>query len=64
MKENFKTFWRTFFITSVIILCVSIAFSGIAIAYESTQSIGFGQNKKALELGKGYLRILDYVIKY
>ena len=41
-----------------------MAFSGIAIAYENTQSIGFGKNKKAFELGEGFVRILDYVIEF
>lgn len=64
MKEYKRTFWRTFFITSVIILCISMAFSGMAIAYENTRSIGFGQNKKAFETGEGFVRILDYVIEF
>lgn len=50
--------------TSVIILCLSLACSGMALAYENTRSIGFGENKKAFETGEGFLRILDYVIEY
>lgn len=64
MKENKKSFFRAFFMTSVIILCLIVACSGIALAYENTRSIGFGENKKAFETGEGFVRILDFVIEY
>lgn len=64
MKESKRSFLRAFFMTSVIILCLTVACSGLALAYENTRSIGFGENKKAFELGEDFIRILDYVIEY
>lgn len=37
---------------------------GVKTAYESTRKIGFGEYKKATEIGDGYIRILDYVISF
>ena len=50
--------------TGVIIICITMALGGMALAYENTQSIGFGENKKAFETGEGFIRILDFVIEY
>ncbi len=64
MKENKRIFMRAFLMTGVIIICITMALGGMALAYENTQSIGFGENKKAFETGEGFIRILDFVIEY
>lgn len=64
MKENKRIFMRAFLMTGVIIICITMALGGMALAYENTRSIGFGENKKAFETGEGFIRILDYLIEY
>ena len=63
MKKRTKTYFRTFFISSVIILCLVFGVYGIAVAYENTVQIAFGEYKKAIEFSDGTFRILDFVFE-
>lgn len=63
MRKNTKTYFRTFYITLVIMLCVSIGWIGISAAYENTRQVAFGEYKKAIEINSETIRILDFVIK-
>lgn len=63
MKRNTKTYFRTLYITLVIILCLSLGWIGISTAYENTVQIAFGEYKKAIEINNDTIRILDFVIK-
>ncbi len=63
-KENKKLFIRTFFITCIILFCTGFFVYGIKGAYENTRQIGFGEYKKAAEIGDGFIRILDYTINF
>lgn len=63
-SKNKRIFIRTFFITSIFLFCMGIFTWGVKTAYESTRKIGFGEYKKATEIGDGYIRILDYVINF
>lgn len=37
---------------------------GLKGAYENTRKIGFGEYKKATEIGDGFIRILDFNITF
>jgi len=62
MKKDIKTYFRSFYLTAVIILCLVIWGVGTAKAYENTVKIGFGKTKSALQIEDGKLRILDFYI--
>ncbi len=62
MKSYNKKLLRSFALSLVIFFCIITAFIGIFKAYENISLIGFGQNKKAIELGDGFFRILDFTI--
>lgn len=63
MKRQTQTYFRTFYISLVIILCFCLGWIGISTAYENTVQIAFGEYKDAIELTENGLRILDFVIK-
>lgn len=63
MKRQTKTYFRTLYITLVIMLCLSIGWIGISTAYENTVRVAYGEYKKAIEITKDSIRILDFVIK-
>ena len=50
MKRQTKTYFRTFYITLVILLCVSIVWIGISTAWENTVQVAFGKYEKAIEI--------------
>lgn len=63
MKRNTKIFWRSFFISFIITICLYIIIAGIGESYKQMRRIGFGEYKNAVELADGVLRILDFSIK-
>ena len=63
MQRQTSTYFRTFYITLVIILCLSIGWIGISSAYENIVRTAFGEYKKAIEINRDTIRILDFVIK-
>ncbi len=63
MNHHTKTYFRTLYITLVIMLCLSLGWIGISTAYENTVRIAFGEYKKAIEINSDTIRILDFVIK-
>lgn len=63
MKHYTKTYFRTLYITLVILLCLSLGWIGISTAYENTVQVAFGEYKKAIEINGDTIRILDFVIK-
>ena len=62
MKRNTKVYFRTFYLSSVLILCLIFGFMGVALAYENTVQTAFGEYKKAIEFSDGSIRIFDLVI--
>ncbi len=62
MKRNTKTYFRTFYISLVVIMCLSLGWIGISAAYENTVQTAFGECRSAIEIKDGKLRILDFVI--
>ncbi len=63
MKRQTKTYFRTLYITLVIMLCISLGWIGISSAYENTIQVAYGEYKKAIEINQDTIRILDFVIK-
>ena len=63
MKRQTKTYFRTLFLSLVIMLCISFAWIGISTAYEGIMQIAFGEYKKAIEINEDHIRILDFTIK-
>lgn len=63
MKRNTKTYFRTLYITLVILLCLSLGWIGISTAYENTVQVAFGEYKRAIEINDDTVRILDFIIK-
>ena len=61
---KFKVYLRSFYISCVLILCLSIGFVGIGKAYENTVKTGFGREKSAIEINDGTLRILDFEMHF
>ena len=63
MKRQTKTYFRTFYISWIVIMCLVFGWLGIAQAYENTVRIAFGEYKSAIEINDQEIRILDFVIK-
>ncbi len=61
-KKNYRLFFRSFYLSSVIMFCILFAVFGIARAYKNTVQIGFGQYKDAFEITDEGIRILDFHI--
>ncbi len=62
MKRQTKTYLRSFYISLVVIMCLSFGWIGISSAYENTVQIAYGEYKKAIEISDNCIRILDFVI--
>ena len=60
MKKEKKIFFRTVYLSSVIVFCIGFSLYGMAQAYENTRRIGFGEYKKAVEIHDGKIRIFDF----
>lgn len=63
MKRRTKTYFRTFYISLIVIMCFAFGWLGIAAAYENTVRIAFGEYRSAIEISEDTIRILDFVIK-
>ena len=63
MKRQTKPYFRSFYITLVILLCISIAWIGITTAWENIIKVAFGRYDKAVEITDDSIRILDFTIK-
>lgn len=63
-NKAFKTFLRSFYLSSVVVFCLIFAFYGISEAYKNIRRIGFGEYRNAIEIGDGKLEILDFEWEY
>ena len=52
-RENGITFIRAFAVSMILLISVAAALCGICAAYEGTRSVGFGDNRSAVELIRG-----------
>lgn len=57
-----KTFWRSVYLSAVLLLCLILGTAGVGRAYEKTKEIGFGEYKKAVEYDGETIRLLDFEI--
>ena len=64
MKRSTKLFFSSFYLSSVIIACIILAFFGISRSYENMVYKSFGVKKSAVEIIDGGIRILDFEIRY
>lgn len=62
MKRKTKTYFRVFYISFVIIMCLMFGWIGIATAYEKTVQTAYGEYRNAVGISNGKFRILDFVI--
>ena len=60
MKRNVKIFFKSFYLSFTVVLCLFMAVCGAAKIYETARLIGFGEYKKAVEIDNGHIRILDF----
>lgn len=63
MKKKTKIFFRSFIISSVIVFNILFGFLGISKAYEQIRLIGFGEERKAIELKDGELLFFDFKLR-
>ena len=57
-----KLYFKTVYISSVVIFCLLFGFIGIAKAYENIRLVGFGEYRSAIEIEDGKLKIFDMEI--
>jgi hypothetical protein len=57
-----KLYFKTLYISSVVIFCLLFGFIGIAKAYENIRLVGFGEYRSAIEIEDGKLKIFDMEI--
>ncbi len=57
-----KLFFRSFYLSSVILFCLLLGFFGMAKAYENIRLIGFGEYRNAVEIEEETLKIFDLEI--
>ena len=63
-NKAFKTFWRSFYLSSVVIFCLFFALYGISESYKNIRRIGFGEYRNAIEINEESLKILDFEWEY
>ncbi len=60
MKRSTKLFFRSMYISSVVVFCLFIGIYGITKAYEGIRLIGFGEYRSAVEIDGGNIKIFDW----
>ncbi len=59
-----KLFFKSFYISLVLSLCIFIALFGVFKTYENIRLIGFGEYKRAVEITDTHIRILDFKYEF
>ncbi len=62
MKKQKSVFFRTLYISLTVAFCFIFGVFFAARAYENTKMIGFGENKKAIEISDGFLFLFDFKV--
>ena len=62
IKKQTKIFLKSAYLSSVIVFCFILGFSGICKAYENIRLIGFGEYRNAIEINDGKLKIFDFEV--
>lgn len=63
MKKHIKTYFRTLYLTLVVIMCLMFGWVGVSAAYENTVQVAYGEYKSAIEITQEKIRILDFEIE-
>ena len=64
MKRNTRLFFRSFFVSSVVVFCFILGFFGITKAYEGIRLVGFGEYRSAIEIDESGIKIFDFTLKF
>lgn len=64
MKRSTKLFLRSFYISSVIVFCLTLGILGITKAYEGIRLVGFGEYRGAVEIEDGSIKIFDFTLRF
>ena len=64
MKRNTRLFFRSFFVSSVVVFCLILGFLGITKAYEGIRLVGFGEYRSAIEIDEKGIKIFDFTLKF
>lgn len=62
MKRQTKTYFRSLYLTLVIMMCLAFGWVGVSAAYENTVQIAYGEYKSAIEITREKIRVLDFEI--
>lgn len=62
MKPAARTFFRSWYLSAVILLCLIFGCYGMTKAYENTRLIRFGEYRHAVEYEDGTLYFFDFTI--
>ena len=57
-------FFRTFYISSVVVFCLFFGIYGTVKAYESIRLVAFGEYRKAIGIEKDSIKIFDFEINF
>ena len=60
MKKRTKIFFRSFIISFIVVFNMIFGFLGISKAYEQIRLIGFGEERKAIQIEDGKLYFFDF----
>ena len=61
--QNKRIFWRSVFISSVIIFNFILLALGISLAYENICNTFYGEDRSAIQITENEIRILDFIIE-
>lgn len=64
MRKEVKIFFRSFALTSLIVICVSLTYLGICRVYEAMRVTLFEDTRSAVILGEGYIKFFDKEIYF
>ncbi len=64
MKKSTRLFFRSFYISSVVVFCLMLGIFGISKAYEGIRLIGFGEYRSAVEIDQEGIKIFDFTLEF
>lgn len=64
MKRSTKLFFRSFYISSVVVFCLLLGIFGMTKAYEGIRLVGFGEYRNAIEIENGNIKIFDFILRF
>lgn len=64
MKKKGSLFFKSFYLSFICALCLFIFFYGISKAYTKVRKTGFSDDRKAVEISKNGIKILDFEFEF